>query len=470
MRPARLSSRLSLSVAMMGMVLALFLSALAYLSLVQQLDRIAEQTLEEKLGQIRHGIADMGIRPELGDQAHNIRDLVRGHDNMSLTLYGPAPQFQQLLTVGNLSGNPPLDIRDASASMRLERWRSAEGKSFLTAYQLIQRSDGSQIRALLSLDRSADQALLGAYIESTLIALPLVLILIATGAWWIAQRGLSSLNQFRRVASLVSTQDLSHRISLNNLPLELKELANGINYMLHRLDSGVQQLSKFSDDLAHELRSPITNLIGKAQVTLSRERPPEEYKAVLENCTEELGRVTRIVSDMLFLAHVSHPAELTPFERVSLHEEAEKVADLFSLNAEEKDIRLRISGQATVSGDRLMIQRAISNLLSNAIRHTPAHSTIEIEISADSNNVTLAVSNPGAGIAAEHLPKLFERFYRVDRGRSRADGGTGLGLAIVRSIMGLHQGKVEVDSTIGGITIFRLCFQDTQPTPPTGKQ
>src|SRR5450830_1300120 len=141
------------------------------------------------------------------------------------------------------------------------------------------------------------------------------------GAWWLVQRGLAPLQQFSRVAAQVSTQDLTHRLALDNLPKELGELAHGINFMLHRLDGDVQQLSQFSDDLAHELRSPITNLMGKAQVTLSRERPSEEYKAVLVSCTEELGRVTRIVSDMLFLAQVSHPAALVPFETIALEDE-----------------------------------------------------------------------------------------------------------------------------------------------------
>lgn len=161
---------------------------------------------------------------------------------------------------------------------------------------------------------------------------------------------------------------------------------------------------------------------------------------------------------MLFLAHVSHPAALIPFEEIALHEEARKVAELFALMAEEKRILLDVAGQATIEGDRLMVQRAISNLLSNAIRHSPEGATVNMRISARPSEVTLAVSNPGPGIPPEHLPRLFERFYRVDRGRSRADGGTGLGLAIVRSIMSLHQGQVNVSSIVHESTVFTLYF------------
>ncbi|VXC47622.1 Sensor protein [Pseudomonas sp. 8Z] len=469
MKPDRLSSRLSLSVAVLGLLLVALLSALAYFSLSRQLDGIAEQSLKDKLQQVRHSLREVAIRPEVGSQTHNIRDLIQGHDSLSLTLYDDSSPPKELMSVGLMQAPLQPDAAIPAEGIAFHYWQDEQGKALLTASQLFQRKDGSRIRALLTLDRASDQALLRAYIESTLIALPFVLALIAAGAWWIAHRGLISLNQFRTIAERVSTDDLSHRLPVENLPQELRELANGINFMFHRLDGGVQQLSQFSDDLAHELRSPISNLIGKAQVTLSRERPPEEYKRVLENCTEELGRVTRIISDMLFLAHVSHPAALVPFERLRLHEEAEKVAELFSLMAEDKQVTLKLSGQATISGDRLMVQRAISNLLSNAITHSPAGSNIDITLSTRAANVTLAVSNQGAGIAAEHLPKLFERFYRVDNGRSRADSGTGLGLAIVRSIMSLHRGQVSVSSNLDATTVFTLHFPLPQPDAEHGK-
>ena len=173
---------------------------------------------------------------------------------------------------------------------------------------------------------------------------------------------------------------------------------------------------------------------------------------------QELERVARIVSDMLFLAQASNPAALTSYESVALEEEAEKVADLFSLSAQDKRISLSVTGSARVPGDRLMIQRAISNLLSNALRHCPAGQTVSLHIEQEATQVSLRVSNPGAGIEAQHLPHLFDRFYRVDSSRSRSQGSTGLGLAIVRSIMSLHQGVAEVESLPGVMTVFRLVF------------
>jgi two-component system heavy metal sensor histidine kinase CusS len=166
--------------------------------------------------------------------------------------------------------------------------------------------------------------------------------------WWTVRRGLLPLTKFLKIASKISTESLDHRLPTDGMPAELKELADGINIMLARLDDGVQQLSQFSDDLAHELRAPLSNLMGKAQVALTRERSLSEYREVLESCTEELDRMSRMVSDMLFLAQVSHPASMVEFEPVSLVDEVQRVCDLFSISAEEGEIQLQISGSDDV--------------------------------------------------------------------------------------------------------------------------
>lgn len=462
MKPASLSMRLGLTVSIMGTVLVVLLAILAFVALTHELDSLAKNSLEKKMEQIQHSLSmDLSVS-DISRKPHSLLDQVMGHDNLNLTILDKSTPTAPLLSVGSELPDPTLTWTEAvTASLDKVSYVSrsdGKGKHFLTATRLMTLTNGETVPVLLSIDRSNDEALLSAYLSSTLIALPLLLILIGISAWAIVQRGLSPLREFRKVAAMVSTQDLSHRLSVVNMPQELSELAHGINFMLHRLDSGVQQLSQFSDDLAHELRTPITNLMGKAQVTLSRERPAEEYKAVLESCTEELERVTRIVSDMLFLAQVSHPAALVPFESIALEVEARRVAELFSLSAEEKRISLSVSGSGRTCGDRLMIQRAISNLLSNAIRHCPAGQTISIVIESHAEEVSVRVGNPGTGIQPQHLPHLFDRFYRVDNSRSRAEGGTGLGLAIVRSIMSLHEGSADAQSLPGSATVFRLAF------------
>ncbi|UVJ43088.1 heavy metal sensor histidine kinase [Pseudomonas sp. LS1212] len=458
MKATRLSLRLGLTVSLMGAGLVVLLATLAVLALDHELNTRVERDLEKKMQQLQHNLSvelkanDLSLRP------HALLDVVMGHDNLNLTIFGPRQEQPALVSLGAGVDNRHLAQLEPHEHLSYRSWTDSDGQRLLTASQLMRLQGREPVRVLLTVNRADDEQLLGAYLRSTVIALPLLLLLIGVAAWWLVQRGLLPLRQFRRVAAKVSAQDLSHRLSVDKLPQELSELAHGINYMLNRLDNGVQQLSQFSDDLAHELRTPISNLMGKAQVTLAKERPAEQYKAVLECSIEELNRVTRIISDMLFLAQVSHPAALAPFEQVVLEDEVQRVAELFSIAAEEKRIGLQISGRATVAGDRLMIQRALSNLLSNAIRHSPAGAQIGLDIEQHAEGLSVAVSNGGPGIAAEHLPHLFERFYRADNSRSRLEGGTGLGLAIVRSIMNQHQGTVEVTSVPDGLTVFRLFF------------
>ncbi|SEE02008.1 two-component system, OmpR family, heavy metal sensor histidine kinase CusS [Pseudomonas mohnii] len=461
MKSASLSMRLGLAVSIMGALLVLFLAVLAFLALTHELDKLSKDNLSEKMRQIEHSLSLYEKPVDINIKPHVLLDQVMGHDHLNLTIYDLINMRTPLLKSGFGLTDPRVELKAAGAAtdkVSYSRSTDDQGRHFLTASRLIRLPNGTNVAVLLSLDCANDEALLSTYLSSTIMALPLLLLLIGLSAWAVVKRGLAPLREFRKVAAMISAQDLSHRLSVVKMPQELSELAHGINFMLHRLDSDVQQLSQFSDDLAHELRAPISNLMGKAQVTLSRERPAEEYKAVLESSTEELGRVARIVSDMLFLAQVSHPAALVPFETIALEDEALKVINLFSLSAEDKQISVSVTGRGSTIGDRLMIQRAISNLMSNAIRHCPVGQAITITIEVHATEVSLHVANRGAGIEPQHLPHLFDRFYRVDTHHSRAGGSTGLGLAIVKSIMSLHQGVAEVNSRPGKITTFKLGF------------
>ncbi|RMV15196.1 Heavy metal sensor histidine kinase [Pseudomonas savastanoi] len=437
----------------------LVMEMLAYAAISRQLDLRAEDSLNEKFAQIEHSMSEgfLGIE-DIVQYPHTLRDQIIGHDSYSLMVLDAGNPRQQLMTVGNEEGrNLPVPEAD-HIPQGFQELQSVHGHKILMGYREIHLKTGQDILVRLSMDRESDSTLLHAYLKSTFLILPLILLLVGFGAWWVVRRGLRPLGAFRKVTALISARDLSHRMKVKGLPDELRDLAHAVNFMLHRLDGDVQQLAQFSDDLAHELRSPMNNLMGKAQVTLSRPRPSEEYKQALESCTEELERMSRMISQMLFLASVSQPAAPLPVEVIDLREEADKVAELFSSSAEERDITLQVQGNAKATGDRLMIQRAISNLLSNAIRHGLSGSVITITLATHADEVSLAVRNAGDGIDAEHLPRLFDRFYRVHVSRARQQGGTGLGLAIVRSIMSLHEGQVTVESEPGHFTTFSLIF------------
>ncbi|WP_440062230.1 heavy metal sensor histidine kinase [Pseudomonas syringae] len=459
MTPTRLSTRLGLTVTALIACLVLVMEMLAYMAISRQLDVRAEDSLNEKFAQIEHSMSEGFLAIEdIVQYPHTLRDQIVGHDSYSLTVLDSSKPRQQLMMVGNEEGRN-LPIPDADRIPQgFQELQSVHGHKILVGYREIRLKTGQDILVRLSMDRESDSTLLHAYLKSTFFILPLILLLVGFGVWWVVRRALRPLRAFRKVTALISARDLSHRMKIKGLPDELRDLAHAVNFMLHRLDGDVQQLAQFSDDLAHELRSPMNNLMGKAQVTLSRPRPSEEYKQALESCTEELERMSRMISQMLFLASVSQPAAPLPLEVIDLGEEAEKVAELFSSSAEDRDITLQVHGAAKVSGDKLMIQRAISNLLSNAIRHGLAGSVITITLDTHEDEVWLAVRNAGDGIDAEHLPRLFDRFYRVHVSRARQQGGTGLGLAIVRSIMSLHEGQVTVQSEPGQFTTFNLIF------------
>jgi len=457
MKPMRLSLRLGLGVILMGAALVLLLAALAVFALDRELDRRARDHLERKMEQIEHSLnVDLKVT-DLSARAHPLLDVVMGHDNLSLSVVEHSARHPARLSLGP-SLEAPAEPIAVGPRLAFTEWNDSQNNQLLSTARSMRLQDGTAVQVLLTVNRSEDLDLLHAYLRSTLLALPLLLLLIGVCAWKLVQGGLAPLRRFRRIAEQVSAQDLAHRLPETRLPQELQALARSINVMLDRLENGVGQLAQFSDDLAHELRTPISNLMGKAQVTLSRERPPQDYKVALEDSIEELTRLNRIITDMLFLAQVEQPQAAMQLHPVALGEETRRVAELFDLSAESKGIELKVRGWGTVRGDRLMIQRALSNLLSNAIRHSPEGQTVKIGIEPRDEGLACWVENGGKGIAAEHLPHLFERFYRVGCGRSRMDGGTGLGLAIVRSIMQVHGGRVEVASAVDGPTRFSLVF------------
>jgi len=463
MKPTRLSTQLGLAVTAMSAVLVMLMAAFAYGCISHQLDLRAQTGLNKKLGQIEHNLAESSLSvADIVLLPNNLREQIIESDDFCLTIYDAASPAKRLLHLGNDEmpeqhlAQPGSLPKDGTTDFRTST--SAQGDELLTASRSIRLKNGQHLLLLLTQDRKSDATLLNDYVTTTLIALPLILLLVGGCAWWIVRRGLRPLRSLRRVAERISARDLSHRMHVAGLPEELLDVAHAVNFMLQRLDGDVRQLTQFSDDLAHELRSPMNNLMGKAQVTLSRPRPPEVYKKVLESCTEELERLSLMVSQMLFLASVGQPSVPLALSEIDLGEEAAKVAELFASSAEDKNLQVHLRGSAHVRGDRLMIQRAISNLLSNAIRHGAPGSTITINLDSRAEAITLAVSNEGEGIEAEHLPRLFDRFYRVHASRSRQQGGTGLGLAIVRSIMSVHNGQVLAQSQRGQTTTFSLLF------------
>jgi len=293
------------------------------------------------------------------------------------------------------------------------------------------------------------------------LAIAITLAAFATaGLGWIATRwGLSPLREVTDMVAGIYAERLSDRLPTTGLSTELKPLATAFNAMLTRLDDSFRRLREFSANIAHELRTPISNLMTQTQVALSNARSKDEYKEILYSSLEEYERMAQMVSDMLYLAQTDNRLIKPGVEKVNLATETQGLFDYFEAWAEERAVSLTQTGSAAVSGDRLMLRRALSNLISNAIRHTPPGQTVRVFLQSDADKAILSVENPGQAIPEAHLPRLFDRFYRVDPSRQRKGDGAGLGLAIVKSIVSAHGGSISVTSTNEATR-----FQITLPT------
>jgi len=255
-----------------------------------------------------------------------------------------------------------------------------------------------------------------------------------------------------------SATELNTRLSPDSVPRELTDLAIAFNDMLERMQQSFTSLANFSADIAHELRTPVTNLLTQTQVALSKSRGLEEYREILYSNIEEYERMAQMISDMLFLAKTDNGWFHPDLCDIDLNKEVKELFDYFEAWAEERGVNLSLRGNAITRGDKSLIRRAISNLLANAIKHTAAGQTITVSLSqSEKANAIVAIENPGPTIAPQHLPRLFDRFYRVDASRQRGIEGAGLGLAITKSIVELHGGHISVTSQ-NDHTCFQIEF------------
>ncbi|PAO06688.1 two-component sensor histidine kinase [Enterobacter cloacae] len=245
----------------------------------------------------------------------------------------------------------------------------------------------------------------------------------------------------------ITSENLDARLEPSRVPVELEQLVISFNQMMGKIEDVFTRQANFSADIAHEIRTPITNLVTQTEIALSQHRTQKELEDVLYSSLEEYNRMTRMVSDMLFLAQADNNQLIPDRVLFDLGAEVRKVFEFFEAWAEERHITLTFHGvPCLIEGDPQMFRRAINNLLSNALRYTPTGKTVTVSISKRGNDVELITENPGTPIPQVHLSKLFDRFYRVDPSRQRKGEGSGIGLAIVKSIVTAHHGKVRVES------------------------
>jgi two-component system heavy metal sensor histidine kinase CusS len=340
-------------------------------------------------------------------------------------------------------------------------WESGGRTYRAIAYRVARPVTGTPLTIVAALDMSHHRAFMTVF-QRALWASVIVGIVFSIPMGWIAaRRGTASLRHFTRLAAHISAPSLGERVTVDRIPVELSALACTFNEMLARLEDSFRRLSDFSSDLAHELRTPITNVMTQTQVVLAQARDADEYREALYSNLEEFQRLSRVVDEMLFLARSEHGLELPERTAVDLAAETDGLLEFFEPLACAKGLQLVRTGEATAFGDRLMIRRAIANLVSNAIRHTEQGQVVSVALASGvDGSARVSVENPGPDIPPEHLSRIFDRFYRADPSRSIGDGGSGLGLAITRAIVTAHRGAIEVSSKLG-----RTAFTISLPPP-----
>ncbi|WP_276583793.1 heavy metal sensor histidine kinase [Pseudomonas sp. RIT-PI-AD] len=447
--------RLSLS-ARMGLLFAVCTAAVSLLAGVL-FDRASEthfieldrQLLESRLAVFRSLLSGVEHPTQLDARRAGVEQELARHPDLGLHLEGPAgePWFDSLPNVTE----PPANHHAASGG-----GRDAVAYRTLDAPLDDSRADSPRLRLLLDITHHQH------FLErmQRLIWLTVGLSALATallGAW-VARDGLRPLRRMTELAARISARSLTERLPEDQAPAELAELIATFNGMLARLEDAFGRLSAFSADIAHELRTPLSNLLTQTQVVLGRDRPAEEYRETLHSNLEELQRLAQMVNDMLFLAKAEHGLLAPNRQPLQLAEELDALLDYFAPLAEERHIELRRHGVACLAADRSMLRRALSNLLDNALRFTPDDGQVCVDLAETQSGVNIRLANSGPPIPADALPRLFDRFYRADPARREGSGEhAGLGLAITRSIVLAHGGEIRVETGADG-TCFVLAF------------
>jgi two-component system heavy metal sensor histidine kinase CusS len=440
-----LTSRLTIFFTLVAAVVVLGLGAILHISTERHFVELDHMALKDK----QHLIEEiLGSSPSVEDSASRLSEALGSHHG----LYALIRDGQGKVIFSSEGFRPPQATEQKVDAHRVEpylHWRDAQREYYGQTFQTIPAySPSTEVRVLVALDTQHHAQFMAELRRTLLIYAVLATLVSGLLGWLAAHRGMAPLRAMKSRASNVTGQKLNQRMPVEAVPVEMADLAHELNQMLDRLQRDFQRLSDFSSDLAHELRTPISNLMTQTQVALSSRRDVETYQDILASNAEEFQRLAKMISDMLFLAKTERGVDLPHKERFTAAKEIRALIDFYDAVAEEKGIRLELRGDGEIVGDRLMFRRALSNLLSNALRHADRMTAVVIGIRQVDGHTQVEVSNTGDEIDPKVLPRLFDRFFRADPSRNRPETeGAGLGLSITRAIVEAHGGQAMVHSS-----------------------
>jgi two-component system heavy metal sensor histidine kinase CusS len=460
-----LAFRLTAGYALAGLFLVFFATAGLYFVLVSELEKSTDLFLADKVHVLRTILRERPNDLDALREEVELESAARRYEQFYIRLLDEQDR-PRLITPGMAD---QLDLAQLASQTRSRPDRTIsmkgkEGQVFrVTGASAPVGSPATQSDTIqIAIDVSQKEGLLArfrfwfwAILMATFAIFPLV-------GYQIARQGIRPVEEMATTARHISSTNLRERIRPEGYPFELASLASTFNQMLDRLEESFERISRFSADIAHDLRTPVNNIRGEAEVALVRKRSANEYRDVIESCLEESERLSDLIGDLLFLARAESPLTELRRERVNVGELLGGMREYYEASAADGGVSLTTSvGNKPVVAelDRTLLQRAVGNLVSNALAHTPPGGAVVLRTGVDISNsdisnpaiskIHIEVSDTCIGIPSEALPRVFDRFFRVDSSRSQGSGGTGLGLAIVQSIAQLHGGNVEISSQAG---------------------
>lgn len=427
-------------------------------ALAAELKAREDRDLLEKVAYIRHLLEEVPSVPSIRSDTHRFVDAAAGHAGMLLQLKAEdgtllmqnAEAFAHLPAL-----RPAASDRDPEPAS-VQTWRLPSGaySRVVSAWAPVGRDAGQRVLVIIARSTAATDSLLASYRTTVYVAVLTGALLAGLLGYLLTRRGLTPIRLVAGHAHTITAQRLDTRLDVASAPAELQVLVRAFNAMLDRLHDSFLRLSQFSADLAHDLRTPINNLMVQSQVALGQSRSAEEYQGLLASNVEEYERLARMIDGMLFLARADHAHVALHRETLDVRGQLQRIAEYFEGIAEEAGVALTVEGEGQVNGDATLFQRAVNNLVANAVRHARPGTAVLLKVARETRMVCVSVTNVGPEIDPAHVPRLFDRFYRVETARTDSASSAGLGLAIVHSIMRLHEGHVDVDSASGRTTFY----------------
>lgn len=447
-----LTARLSLLFALSTATVLFLLGATLDHAVVRHFQDMDRHDLAGKLALIRQMLGTDPGAAAAGELGPRLDAALVGHPELVVQVRGPDGKL--LFARGEVpsdTGAPAPGFRDNAPPRWWLEWQLGQ-RPFrgLSAPLWGPRAATSAGTVLIGKDISHHRDFMASFRRTLALSMIAAAAAAAVLGWAATRAGLQPLRRITALASGLDTERLDARLPQTGVPAEIQALVDAFNSMLARLEASFRRLSEFAADVAHELRTPIANLTLQTQVALGTSRDADAYREILYSSLEEYERLGRMINDMLYLAEAEDGRLRPAAEAVDLGEQVRDLFDYFDAWAEEEDVTLALEGEARACGDPLMLRRALSNLLSNAIRHTHRGGQVRVRLWADAHRAHVSVENPGQALPRERLERLFDRFHRGETERNSGVPGSGLGLAIVKAIVIAHGGEVTVTADARG--------------------